>query len=342
MTQERITYIDLAKCITIFLVLWGHTIDWNYYGDPCMDDWTFQTIYAFHMPLFMTMSGFFLQKTLNSGIKDVIINKSRQLLLPVFSFCLIFLLFRNTIYIRLTGATWQDIPSYISGGAMWFLKYLFVCTLVAYFSKRIFRNDLWAAILPTLLLFTLTRSSIFRLLPFLWVGYFLSKHASFHQRRLIPIFIGSIAGFVALRCVWHGEYDFPIRFVYLKSPVHIDWEAALHVLIRFLIGLTGSIMTLSFCQLWDRMWKKCHLKEFLCRIGTNTLGIYCLQIYFLEFLLSHVPLPEALGNCIPFKFLIAIVMLILLHGATELLKRNKWTAFFFLGRKLPSTISQQK
>ncbi len=92
MVRSRLEWMDVLKLYAIFLVLWGHSIQYflssEYYDEP-----VFRFIYSFHMPLFMTISGFFGAKLTTRKFTDVLIRKSRQLLLPVFSFSLIMCIF---------------------------------------------------------------------------------------------------------------------------------------------------------------------------------------------------------------------------------------------------------
>lgn len=67
MYVKRITYIDWLKAFAIFLVLLGHSIQ-NLSAAGMMDG-LHGFIYSFHMPLFMMLSGFFLTKSLDNGIK---------------------------------------------------------------------------------------------------------------------------------------------------------------------------------------------------------------------------------------------------------------------------------
>lgn len=47
--KKRINYIDIAKGIALFLVIWGHLIPYTTI--------TFRVIFSFHMPLFFILSG---------------------------------------------------------------------------------------------------------------------------------------------------------------------------------------------------------------------------------------------------------------------------------------------
>lgn len=83
MAKVRILYIDILKLFTIYLVLWGHSI--QHFQPYCEKSYIFQTIYAFHMPLFMMLSGYFASSSMRLGFRDFFTKKFRQLLLPCLS-----------------------------------------------------------------------------------------------------------------------------------------------------------------------------------------------------------------------------------------------------------------
>ena len=60
MENSRNNFIDIIKGVAIFLMLWGHVIQYcvaktniDFY-----ENWVFKFIYSFHMPLFMLVSGY--------------------------------------------------------------------------------------------------------------------------------------------------------------------------------------------------------------------------------------------------------------------------------------------
>lgn len=82
-TGDRIAYWDIAKAVAIFCVVWGHclqnmTSDTNYW----LTDTLCKFIYAFHMPLFMIISGYFAYSSLFKPITKTIKKKIIQLLVP--------------------------------------------------------------------------------------------------------------------------------------------------------------------------------------------------------------------------------------------------------------------
>lgn len=58
--MERNEKLDNLKGIAIFLVVWGHSLQYLNNGEfDFFENSLFQVIYSFHMPLFMVISGFF-------------------------------------------------------------------------------------------------------------------------------------------------------------------------------------------------------------------------------------------------------------------------------------------
>ena len=85
--SKRIEYVDYIKAFAIFMVIVGHSIESL---STCNElNVVHSFIYSFHMPLFMMLSGFFIAKSFNSGIKQFLTTRSRQVLLPVLSFSVV-------------------------------------------------------------------------------------------------------------------------------------------------------------------------------------------------------------------------------------------------------------
>lgn len=335
MYVKRITYIDWLKAFAIFLVLLGHSIQ-NLSAAGMMDG-LHGFIYSFHMPLFMMLSGFFLTKSLDNGIKHFLINRSRQLLLPVLSFSVTaFAVSKAIPSLDITeGLGFFD---YLTGGDMWFLKYLFVCTFIAYISDRIFRIRALAAVIPSFLLISLSRVGIFRIHPFLWLGYYIHKYEKDiyrHVKWLLPV---TIIAFAILFQFWNMEYDTPhFRFVTIKHGMSVSWYDFGVVAYRFAIGALGSLGAWCIFKMvkWDYIEKRFHrFSTFCLNAGKRTLGIYCLQIYLLEDVASRITLPEhnALVN-VAIVFGVAIAEFIILNLFVGLIERTPLARLLFLGQR---------
>jgi fucose 4-O-acetylase-like acetyltransferase len=73
--KKRIEWIDIAKGITIILMIIGHTVE---FGSEVRN-----FIFSFHMPLFFILSGFTAKSVLTWGeLKIQVIKNAKRLLLP--------------------------------------------------------------------------------------------------------------------------------------------------------------------------------------------------------------------------------------------------------------------
>lgn len=87
----RLKSFDALKLFTIFCVLLGHVIlHLQNYQFHYSENSLYRAISSFHMPLFMTISGFFGANVMGINIKKFFYKKGQQLLLPALSFGIIF------------------------------------------------------------------------------------------------------------------------------------------------------------------------------------------------------------------------------------------------------------
>ncbi|WP_455497031.1 acyltransferase family protein [Coprobacter sp.] len=81
--EQRVAFIDFLKGVCIFLVVWGHSI--QYLSSSGYDFWNnriFIFIYSFHMPLFMMLSGLFFIRSMSLPFGVVLKKRFFQLILP--------------------------------------------------------------------------------------------------------------------------------------------------------------------------------------------------------------------------------------------------------------------
>jgi fucose 4-O-acetylase-like acetyltransferase len=130
---QRLDWVDYAKGIGIILVVVGHALT-NIKGNDFCNGAAI-VIYTFHMPLFFFLSGLFVQKSINKGDKEFIVNKIKVLLYPYFVWSLIegsircFLANKITIQNAVTTYDLLLIP-FKPIEHYWFLYALFLCMLM--------------------------------------------------------------------------------------------------------------------------------------------------------------------------------------------------------------------
>ncbi|MCW0953813.1 acyltransferase [Weissella ceti] len=132
---QRISWIDVAKGLTILLVVFGHVIiglfDANLYIGQTQANLlnTVQSIYLFHMPVFIAFSGYFFTRTasINSFIERLK-KRSISIGIPylVFSVILLFLFQLGGSKVR-AMYDWHSLSQLwqIPIGPLWFLDVLF-------------------------------------------------------------------------------------------------------------------------------------------------------------------------------------------------------------------------
>src|SRR5699024_215426 len=115
--KERDFFFDNARMILIFLVVFGHLLQ-PYTEESKYLSSLYLTIYSFHMPCFLFISGYFAKKAGQAGYLEKV---SKKLLVPYFIFFVFF-----TFYYYLTGkedsVTFDPFDPVF---ALWFLLTLF-------------------------------------------------------------------------------------------------------------------------------------------------------------------------------------------------------------------------
>lgn len=91
--MKRNNYIDFVRGIAVFLMIWGHCIQYLINDPNFWDNQVFKTIYTFHMPLFMLISGYVGYWSIKGDFKHYLINKIKSLMVPMISYAIIIALF---------------------------------------------------------------------------------------------------------------------------------------------------------------------------------------------------------------------------------------------------------
>jgi fucose 4-O-acetylase-like acetyltransferase len=141
--RVRITWIDQAKGIGIFLVVLGHTLRGLKASRTISDSPAFRFadswIYSFHMPLFFLLSGLFAERRIDRGARAFVRDKLATLAYPylVWSVLQTLVQFATSRYANhkpsLSGLGWILIEPILQ---FWFLYALFLISLFYYALRR--------------------------------------------------------------------------------------------------------------------------------------------------------------------------------------------------------------
>jgi fucose 4-O-acetylase-like acetyltransferase len=132
---ERLDWIDSAKGIGIFLVVYGHVArGLHAAGLPFeLFEQIDKAIYAFHMPLFFTLSGYFFVKSSKKGINTYIKTKLATILYPYLAWSLIQIVIQFFASNYTNGNIGIDevITFFMPRGQFWFLLALFFISVIS-------------------------------------------------------------------------------------------------------------------------------------------------------------------------------------------------------------------
>jgi len=320
--RERIPYFDLAKFVAIMFVVIGH----SYLLTIGYTSLLREIIYSFHMPLFMIISGFFAHGSLSRPLIPLVKRKTVQLLLPVVSCTLLSIIFLylcgNKTFVR------DEIV-----GCVWFLKTLFLCYFIAYFSLKIFPNDLHAGLISCLFLLIIPGGGILKLnmmYMYFFCGYIFCKYYNIIKQRLKTITI--ISGVLFVLFVFTGNATSA-----KKITLSYIIDNPLIFIISLLAGLVGSLFVIGLCNLICNRWNG-KLLEALKSIGKYTLGIYVIQILLVERFLTHFFYmflkvnPIWISDYIITPF-IGIVLTVISYGIVLILNKNKYINLLLFGNQ---------
>ena len=257
MNMERLSYPDICKFIAVFIVTWSHCAQ-RVSGMIWTNLWGgFQLDIAFTMPLFMIMSGWFINpdKMRKVKLQDYVYAKFRRLVIPSFIWYLVLLILSF------------ELPDFSVFTYYWYLNALFVCLCVIMICSKVFRSNLvccFVSISVILLIPYSDFSHINFMIPFLWAGYGLRK-ICFMKCASIVIFVCFVIG-LCLCFFWNYNYS-----VY-SSPFNsicLDYEMVIIMSYRFILGFTLSAVIIYLIIRYENTWI-CRLSQY----GSYTLVIY--------------------------------------------------------------------
>lgn len=334
MENNRNLFADFLKGILIFLVVFGHSIQYiKSYNDAFWYDAIFKYIYSFHMPLFIAISGYFTYKSLSKK-SAIVFLKERipSLLIPL-------ILWGAVMAISdIMSATHeiQDKGLYIFRiiiNSYWFIWAILIYSVILGFLKLIKLNNNYIILIIGILSMTapafwsnITLIFVKDMFCFFVIGYLLasfdiSKIYSICKKYFIVLIILSVLCYIN----WQRE-----TLIYF-TPADI-----FHFKLSFQRFYTGIIMSISFIIIMEYLFKairKIEIKRIVSLIGKETLGIYLIQAVFFNALRSIYP--NTMTIDIPSVVLIlpTILAIIIIHYLIKLLDKYKITAFLLLGKR---------
>ena len=329
LAKTRIGYIDIAKAIAIFFIIWGHYGGWDVVGEGLPRTIT-NMAYTFHVELFFIASGFFIKPERAYNLKK----EAKSLLTPYVVSCLFIIVINAVLaHFRINGdytlgtlQTWVVNALYGAGdgvenklfgitgfiGGLWFLLALFWGRMFLFATHKLPHPALWLAGLFAA--GWLTRDLVW--LPFsiqsgmcaalyLYIGHLCAKHKLFDDGA-IPKPLWLCAAVIWASLIFTGSTSYPVSNNY---PLGV-------------LNVIGAIAG-SFCTIAASKWIERHLEpvsKFLQLVGRNTLPIFCVHIIDMDcFPIWLVQNPIQAVTGLPMGYITIVLHLLVIAAACLLL-----------------------
>lgn len=275
--QQRDAYYDNAKFILIALVVLGHFFT-SYIHQDEMIGATYNTIYSFHMPAFILLSGLFARGFYEKGYFMKIVKK---FIFPYFTFQLIYTIYYYYLYNRPS----LSIDLFEPQWSLWFLMCLFFWNILLLgFVKLTPLIGISISIIIALIVgyidsissyLSLSRALVF--FPFFLIGYYLNKE---HLKQLTKPSI-RITSFIFMLIVLIGFYlhpDFSTKWLYGSKPYEeMEVVTLISMFKRLGIILLSLTMVFGFLSLISLK------QQFFTQWGKETLYVYLLQGFIVQY-----------------------------------------------------------
>lgn len=318
---NRLTYIDIAKGVGIFLVVVGHCIpdatSATGISIPAYR-WLHDVIYSFHMPLFFFLAGFMVsrQKMLDRAQKplDLVRKRVSRLLVPYIfvglcyaPFKMLLSNFANKPYDIST--IWQIVIGVNPDGELWFLYALFVITVIA--ALFAFRISLLGLVAAVALLIWNPWGIITNFLFFFLLGIYMRREYK---------------DFVLHLTAWHILATVAVFLIGLYGLLGMKEHACF-----LLTATSGTVLVLWLSLVLSRQ------KSALSSLSSllEHWGILSMDIYILSDIIK-IPFRVVLWNKLhlyTLSFVLCTVLAIVLSVwlSEHLIRKNSWLRFLILG-----------
>ena len=274
--KARDPYFDNLKGVLIILVCAGHCFNIYRESNPYCN-FLFHLIYAFHMPLFFFISGYFSKNADKSYM-----NAFKSLILPAIPFELLYFIMHVVTKAENTEPFLTPIFAY------WFCFVLFFCRVLLPYLRGVrgivcitFVVALAAGFNPHIDEY-MSLSRFLCMLPFFMLGHFTSKENMDKIRginKALSITIGIIAACAVVFMLRYTGSDlgFTLRSPY-ENVTGLGFRA-----FQFVVCIPLSMMVMELVS--DK-------KSYLSLVGQRTLQIYFLHFYVIALIKMFNPVVE--------------------------------------------------
>ena len=342
--RERL-YLNIVKGIAVFLMLWGHCIQFCANGVfDVFENSTFQFIYSFHMPLFMLVSGYLFYFSYEKrDLKTLLIHRTQGMLQPI-----VFASMLNTFLMELPTVILHGGVQFTNGKlftgfyTMWFLWCVLSCSTAVALAGKLARNS-WSRLL-------LIVCGVFLVALFPENHYHVYMYPYFVAGFYYGMYRNRIPGWLK-KCAWLSLAVFPMlltryeswHLIYVSPIYSPQWDLLPMLQLngfRWMIGFAGSLFVLVITDFAVKLFagrKKIPAAlTMLAKLGENSLAIYCISVSLLSHYLMKIF--DRFGQVTSWNLtlynyvmtpLIALAYAVGLYVVVQLLKKWKVHNFIF-------------
>ena len=271
--KNRIGYLDIARGISIILMVIGHVVQ----------GWKRKIIFSFHMPLFIIISGMFFRP--NKKFKEELVGLLTKLILPyiftiVILYFLKYIIFNQPIDIikilQQIGLAYSNKKTFFTNvggvGALWFIPFLVLCKITYFAIHKIGKEN---EILKTFLCITLSVTGIYLtkikiFLPwsfdvvlaaiiFYHLGYVMKKY------NLLEKMLSDYKTFLCIILL----YIIGIQFGHIELAI----RSYPYSFLCFITAFCGTLILFQISKVLEKFTK--YMKKLLCWYGKNSMYILC-------------------------------------------------------------------
>lgn len=304
--HTRSVFLDVLKAVAITLVLVGHAMQFGS-GAHCFiysdffDNVVFKTIYSFHMPLFMLISGYLFRSSVQRhSPRENLVSRFTSLLVPIMLWSIIPYIIR--IVSGDERSVFLIVRAYFTTciGNFWFLWAVFYCSLIVLAVNRFCRdNVLVYIIIAVIMLFTpdLNRLQLYKFMyGYFVVGYMWAKSGkrvtNANTFKLVAAFLVMLVIYVGmLRLFGRDCYIYTTGFSLLGKDMLRQFGIDVF---RFVVGIVGSCVVILFAAILAHTAKRVNIFGVVCgklvgifgEVGKNTLGIYLVSTLIFTYIIK--------------------------------------------------------
>lgn len=267
--NPRLVFADFAKLLAMFIVTFGHCAQ-------CLSSQTFPSLFgkqgvfiAFHMPLFMMISGYFINpsKIRQKNWKIYVKEKFFRLVVPA---CIWYLLY------SIINFQMPHFPAIFT--FFWFLSSMFLSYVIFSIVVRINKKDHIGLYLLFLIVVTLLPfSSILHLnfmFPMIMTGYFLKIIIQYKSNAYL-LYLALLLFFLSILLLFYWDVKYS---VYINP--YDSYNFSKHTFLILLIRLFTGFIISSFLIIFIKFIDKNSIIVFLAKYGRYTIVMYTASFIF--------------------------------------------------------------